>query len=157
MPGHATMLSPRCLTISIAFCLPLLWGCGAAKVEKVAFAQPLVEEASTECEQLVPSDQETEAGAEDQSSYKAPYPDRVTLFAPPRFEAPLTRRSEASESGVVLLGFANIDRPLALLAIGRDVHSLGGGEEVEGVRVIQVDPPRAVLQRGSTRWTETIH
>lgn len=55
-----------------------------------------------------------------------------------------------------MLGFAKLDQPRVVLAIDDVVTPLAGGEESSGVKVISIAPPRAVLQRGRSRWTATI-
>ena len=62
---------------------------------------------------------------------------------------------EQSES-VVLMGFANVDTPRVVLAIDGVVTPLANGDEAEGVRVISISPPTAVLQRGRSRWTASL-
>ena len=54
------------------------------------------------------------------------------------------------------MGFADLDEPRAVLTINGEVKALRSGEEALGVQVISIEPPRAVLQRGRSRWTVSI-
>lgn len=61
-----------------------------------------------------------------------------------------------SDGSVLLKGFAKIDGTHAVLSINGRVAPLAVGAERYGVRVISIDPPEVVLQRGRTRWTATL-
>ncbi|TWT97865.1 hypothetical protein Pla108_20190 [Botrimarina colliarenosi] len=90
-------------------------------------------------------------------AYTPPFPERTNLFEPRKL-APRAARNSGDESAdsVVLMGFANLDEPRALLTINGVIKPLSSGEESAGVTVISIDPPRAVLQRGRSRWTASI-
>lgn len=95
--------------------------------------------------------------ATDESDYEPPFPGRADLFAPPKQGSRVAKqRTGDSSASVVLLGFAKLDTPRAVLAIDNRVHPMGEGEEWSGVRVISISPPQAVLQRGRSRWTASI-
>lgn len=91
------------------------------------------------------------------AAWTAPFPDRNDLFEPPRYSG-RTRNidSDDSSDSVVLLGFADVGAPRVVLAIDGVVTPLAGGGEHAGVKVIAIAPPKAVLQRGRTRWTASI-
>jgi hypothetical protein len=57
---------------------------------------------------------------------------------------------------VRLKGFVNVDGLKALLLVDGNVVSVRPGEECAGVEVIEVAPPRVILQRGRLRWTEDL-
>lgn len=89
--------------------------------------------------------------------YTPPFPDRLELFEPRKQLARSTQTATGNEAdSVVLLGFAKVDEQRVLLAIDGIVKPMAGGEESAGVQVISIDPPRAVLQRGRSRWTASI-
>ncbi len=95
--------------------------------------------------------------ADAQPDYDPPFPQRLDLFAPPKQGARQSRQTtDNTADSVVLMGFANLDKPRALLAINGVVKPLSDGEEALGVQVISITPPRAVLQRGRSRWTASI-
>ncbi|MEQ8846340.1 hypothetical protein [Botrimarina sp.] len=89
--------------------------------------------------------------------YAPPFPERVNPFEPPKQSARTAQLAQGGASdSVVLLGFAEVDEPRVLLAINGAVKPLSSGEEAAGIRVLSIAPPRAVLQRGRTRWTASI-
>ena len=90
------------------------------------------------------------------SVYRAPFPNRQNLFSPVR-RAPLAKRGDRETgSSVELMGFANVDGQKVLLAIDGIMTPLAAGTERYGVRVISIQPPEAVLQRGRNRWTASL-
>ncbi|MGL4512031.1 MAG: hypothetical protein ACRCT8_03000 [Lacipirellulaceae bacterium] len=95
--------------------------------------------------------------AEAADPYTPPFPDRNELFAPPK-QAPRAVRTAGNDStdSVVLMGFANVDSLKVVLAIDGVVSPMSQGAELNGLRVISVEPPKAVLQRGRSRWTASI-
>ncbi|MEO1497187.1 MAG: hypothetical protein AAFV43_08565 [Planctomycetota bacterium] len=146
-----------------AYCLcavlALSSGCGESVVEPVAVAPtapaftPIVE----------PTPNESAAAqdaviAEPNATYEAPFPDRETLFDPPKQVAQSSKRRDSDEQsgGVQLLGFADLGTEKAVLSIDGAITPLASGAEHAGVRVISVAPPKVVLQRGRSRWTESI-
>ena len=140
-------------------------GCGEGSVvAPVAVEQPTIvisEEAtrvalSTEmaAEPAPPTEPPTTDSGGD---YAPPYPDRVKLFEPPRTQSQrVASGARTGEQGIVLIGFADLGAPLVLLEVDGQVASLESGEERGGIRVISINPPRAVLQRGRLRWTATL-
>lgn len=148
--------------ISLLAFLLLAVGCSSSEPPATAPVSPLkaaadkANELSKAAEQAAqPAPAEEPAAPTPQAAYKPPYPDRRNLFSPPKQLARLPRQSETAES-VVLLGFAKIDEPSVVLAINGRVTPLSHGQESAGVRVISIDPPRAVLQRGRNRWSASI-
>lgn len=95
--------------------------------------------------------------ATEQAAWTPPFPNRNDPFQPPRYgrRRPRTDTADAADR-VVLMGFANVGEPKALLAIDGVVTPLPEGGEAEGVKVFSIAPPKAVLQRGRTRWTASI-
>ena len=97
------------------------------------------------------------AAVETEVAYEPPFPNREDLFSPPKHMNNVARATgERSAESVVLMGFANLDRPRAVLAIDGIVTPLAHDEEANGVKVIAISPPEAVLQRGRSRWTASI-
>lgn len=146
--------------------LPLAIGCSSseptistppAPLQEVAEKADALSETAKDAAEPETPVEETQEEPTKQSAYTAPYPERRTLFSPPKqlARAPRQVSGELADS-VVLMGFAKIDEPSVLLAINGRVTPLGHGEEASGVRVISIDPPRAVLQRGRSRWTASI-
>lgn len=91
------------------------------------------------------------------AAYEPPYPDRTDLFEPRKHAARVAKLSTGdSADSVVLMGFAKLDVPRVVLAINGEVKPLSTGEEALGIQVISIEPPRAVLQRGRSRWTASI-
>lgn len=153
-----------CLLLAVA--VLMLAGCGEsdpAPAASPAKPNPLQAaaakaKAATEATQKA---SEPDAGEETvvaaAPAYEPPFPDRVDLFAPPKQGARNARQTtEDTADSVVLMGFANLGEPRALLAINGVVKPLSDGEEAFGVQVISITPPRAVLQRGRSRWTASI-
>jgi len=54
-----------------------------------------------------------------------------------------------------LKGFVNVDEPRVVLSIDGVISPIPEGGEKYGVQVISIQPPKAVLQRGRSRWTAT--
>ena len=126
--------------------LELLQQAAAKKAEEV---EELVDLAALEAE--------SEVDTPEDSEYEPPFPGRTNLFNPPtNFSTRRKNDSQEESESVVLLGFADIDAPMALLEINGTVTQLGSGQEKFGVRVISIAPPTTVLQRGRTRWTASI-
>lgn len=136
-------------------------GCGESQpavVEKEIEAETPVEPVTTAAEtDNAQQEPEEAAVARKKVAYTPPFPDRETLFEPPK----QAKRSSLMEDdlpngGVLLLGFANVDSEKAVLSIDGVVTPLASGGEYAGVRVISLAPPKVVLQRGRSRWTESI-
>ncbi len=120
----------------------------AAEVSKAAA------EAAQEREPVVPP---AEAPEKPVADYEPPFPDRSDLFEPRKHAARVARlASGESTESVVLMGFANVDEPRVVLAINGEAKALRSGEEALGIQIISIDAPRAVLQRGRSRWTVSI-
>jgi hypothetical protein len=88
--------------------------------------------------------------------FTPPFPERLELFeAPKRAQSNIRRDDEHGET-VELKGFINVDEPRVILAIDGQVSPVAEGGEKYGVRVISIQPPSVVLQRGRNRWTATL-
>lgn len=145
-------------------------GCSDAPTETVvatAAAKPTPFQAAadqakaiTEATQQVAATKPAEAVAPSKpkaSAYEPPFPDRLDPFQAPKHGARIARQTTGdSAESVVLLGFANLGTPRAVLSIDQIVRPISQGEEVAGVTVISISPPQAVLQRGRSRWTASI-
>lgn len=130
---------------------PTPFDTAAVKAEEVTKA---AEEAAQPSAPATPAG---EAPAEPIAAYDPPFPDRTDLFEPRKHAARVAKLSSGdSAESVVLMGFANLDEPRVILAINGEVKPLRSGEEALGIQVISIDPPRAVLQRGRSRWTVSI-
>jgi hypothetical protein len=131
--------------------LPTPFDTAAVKAEAVTKA------AKDAAQERAPVPPLSEAPAQAVAAYEYPFPDRTDLFEPRKHAARVARLSsgESTES-VALLGFADIDEPRVVLAINGEAKALRSGEEALGIQVISIDPPRAVLQRGRSRWTVSI-
>jgi hypothetical protein len=89
-------------------------------------------------------------------AFTPPFPDRLELFeAPKRAQGTVKRDDEHGES-VELKGFINVDQPRVVLSIDGVISPVAEGGEKYGVRVIAIQPPSVVLQRGRNRWTATL-
>lgn len=145
-------------------------GCSEAPI-KMAMGPPARSLAETVAEHSKAISEATEQAAEPSSEtqrdapvaevsepvYQPPYPERLELFAPPKQSSRVTKQSSGgSAESVVLLGFANLGTPSAVLSIDNVVRPISEGEQMNGVRVISISPPQAVLQRGRSRWTTSI-
>lgn len=162
-PAHRLALV--CLAAAVA----TLVGCGDSGADAPIAAKPTpfdvaaakaravtaATESAASPEQAAPA---TEAEADEPKvAYQPPFPEREEMFQPPR-QAPRNLRSRDGDiaSDVVLMGFADLGEPKVVLAINGVVTPMSGGDELAGVRVISIAPPRAVLQRGRSRWTASI-
>ncbi len=90
------------------------------------------------------------------ATYSPPFEDRADLFAPPKRQQQSVRDDGTGES-IELKGFVDVGGLRAVLAIGGVTAPLPVGAEKFGVQVISIAPPNAVLQRGRTRWTASLH
>lgn len=148
--------------------LAVVAGCAEQAVETLPVAlavvdEPLVESDATTVEDVAPEPDSATAESPEPRGVSAkdwipPFPERTNLFQPPRFARRITQDDddEGSADAVVLMGFADLGTPRVVLEIDGVVKPLAGGDEHGGVRVISIAPPRAVLQRGRTRWTASI-
>lgn len=92
-------------------------------------------------------------------TYEPPFPNRVDLFLPPKRAQIASRGSDDEEAGPVEL--RGIVTPpegatFAMLAIDGIESPVAEGEEKYGVRVISIEHSEVLLQRGRSRWTETL-
>lgn len=88
--------------------------------------------------------------------FKPPFPERADLFEAPKRAQSTIRRDDEHGQSVELKGFVNVDGPSAVLSIDGVLAPIPEGGEKYGVQVISVQPPKAVLQRGRSRWTATL-
>lgn len=84
--------------------------------------------------------------------FKPPFPERTDLFEAPKRDQSTVRRDDEHGQSVELKGFVNVDGPCVILLIDGVMSSIPEGGEKNGVKVISVQPPTAVLQRGRNRW-----
>ncbi|MEM1305361.1 MAG: hypothetical protein AAGG46_10725 [Planctomycetota bacterium] len=168
------MPNERSKTTLAASCLALAFvaGCGEGSLS-VADATPAAE--AEEPKTAAPQPAEAVAAATPPQNrrpqkptpkpapkYRPPFPGRTELFNPPRNARRTAQRSNDGnyEESVELMGFVRIDGPHAeqhaVLSIDGVVTPVPLGHEREGVQVISIQPPVAVLQRGRSRWTATL-
>jgi hypothetical protein len=88
--------------------------------------------------------------------FKPPFPERADLFEAPKRAQGTVRRDDEHGQTVELKGFVNVGEPSAVLSIDGVLSSVPEGGEKYGVQVISIQPPKAVLQRGRSRWTATL-
>jgi hypothetical protein len=91
-----------------------------------------------------------------QDEFTPPFPDRTDPFEPPKRAAGMVRQGDNPGETVELKGFVNVDGPRVVLAIDGVISPLAEGGEKYGVRVISIQPPSVVLQRGRSRWTASL-
>ncbi len=98
------------------------------------------------------------SAAEDQA-FEPPYPHRTNPFLRPDSRQFVTSENQWTDqiTPVQLKGFIKVGTPRVLLAIDGNVLAVQEGQERAGVRVITIDPPQVVLQRGSIRWAEKLY
>ena len=155
---------------AISTCLLLTIGCGSSEEASVALQDVVpVGDATNTAQEIQSGKQSPESDSSEEkvsekpkkhfllADFEPPYPNRVNPFAPPTRSTRQAQRSENSESSVVLLGFAKLDEPKAILNIDGVVSPLANGDQHAGVQVIAIEPPNAVLQRGRDRWTASIN
>lgn len=133
----------------------LFSGCNSAEQSAIVPVQAAVKTANEETtEAETPAVVEPKKAEPKQSAYKPPFPERRDFFSPPeRSEGLVAVSVDGMESTVELMGFVNVGTPHVVLAINGVVTPISQGVESHGVEVISIQPPRAVLQRGRTRWT----
>ncbi|MEX2317820.1 MAG: hypothetical protein WD669_11750 [Pirellulales bacterium] len=88
-----------------------------------------------------------------QPAFTPPFPNRLDLFEPPKRAQGTVRRDEESGATVELKGFINVNGPRVLLSIDNVIAPIAEGEEKYGVKVLSIDAPSVVLQRGRNRLT----
>jgi hypothetical protein len=90
------------------------------------------------------------------AKFTPPFPQRVELFEPPQRAEGAASRDDGVGATVELKGFIVVDEPRVILSIDGVVSSVPEGGEKYGVRVISIDPPTAILQRGGRPWPATL-
>jgi hypothetical protein len=90
------------------------------------------------------------------AQFTPPFPERLELFEPPKRAQGTVKRDDEHGETVELKGFINVDQPRVILSIDGVVSPVPEGGEKYGVRVIAIQPPSVVLQRGRNRWTATL-
>jgi hypothetical protein len=88
--------------------------------------------------------------------FKPPFPERTDLFEAPKRDKSTVRRDDEHGQSVELKGFVNVDGPCVVLSIDGVISSIPEGGEKNGVKVISIQPPNAILQRGRNRWPVTL-
>jgi hypothetical protein len=88
--------------------------------------------------------------------FDPPFPERSSLFEPPRGGQNVVRRDDEHGESVELKGFIDVDGPQVVLAIDGVLSPIPEGGEKYGVQVISINPPQVVLQRGRSRWTASL-
>jgi hypothetical protein len=88
--------------------------------------------------------------------FRPPFPERSDLFEAPKRAQDAVRRDDEHGQTVELKGFVNVDQPQVVLSIDGVLSPVPEGGEKYGVHVISIQPPKAVLQRGRSRWTATL-
>ncbi|MEN0109200.1 MAG: hypothetical protein AAF805_00610 [Planctomycetota bacterium] len=170
MPRSAAIHPADCLALGcVLAAVVTLVGCGESSTAPITAANPtplaaaaakaraVTEATANAAAPKSAKDAADEAKDAEKIAYTPPFPDREEMFQPPR-QAPRAIRSRGGDvtDDVVLMGFANLGQPQVVLAINGMVKPMAGGDELAGVRVISIAPPRAVLQRGRSRWTASI-
>jgi hypothetical protein len=89
------------------------------------------------------------------AEFNPPFPERE-LFEPPKGAQSAVRRDEEHGQTVELKGFITVDQPKVILSIDGTISPIPEGGEKYGVKVISIQPPKALLQRGRNRWTATL-
>jgi hypothetical protein len=89
------------------------------------------------------------------TEFKPPFPERNELFEAPKRKS-MVRRDDEHGQSVELKGFMNVDEPRVVLSIDGVISPIPEGGEKYGVKVISIQPPNALLQRGRNRWTATL-
>jgi hypothetical protein len=88
-----------------------------------------------------------------QTTFVPRFPDRVELFQPPKRQNKGLANAQGQQRTIVeLLGFANVDRQFALIAVDGLVAPVAEGGEYSGIEVIKIQPPTVFLRRGRERW-----
>jgi len=90
------------------------------------------------------------------ANFTPPFPDRLELFEAPKRAQGMVKRDDEHGESVELKGFINVDQPRVVLSIDGVVSPVPEGGEKYGVKVITIQPPSVVLQRGRNRWTATL-
>ena len=130
---------------------PTPFDTAAAKAEEATKA------ADVAAEETSPATPAGKMSPDPVANYEPPFPDRTDLFEPRKHAARVARLNTGdSAESVVLMGFAKLDEAHVVLAINGEVRPLRSGQEALGIQVISIEPPRAVLQRGRSRWTASI-
>jgi hypothetical protein len=90
------------------------------------------------------------------AEFKPPFPERTDLFEAPKRAQSTVRRDDEHGQSVELKGFVNVGEQRVVLSIDGVLSPIPEGGEKYGVQVISIQPPKAVLQRGRSRWTATL-
>jgi hypothetical protein len=90
------------------------------------------------------------------AAYQAPFPERVDLFVPPKRQGGVVLKEGETEDSVELLGFVRLDRQQVVLSINGQITPMAEGATQNGIEVISIQPPKALLQRGRQRWQASL-
>jgi len=152
----------------LLLCLGIIAGCQSAEVPAPApiaatpptpVASPVVPATPATVNSSAPrkSDLANSKVASAQTvEFKPPFPERNDLFEAPKRAQSTVRRDDEQGQSVELKGFINVDQPRVVLSIDGVISPIPEGGEKYGVQVISIQPPKAVLQRGRSRWTATL-
>lgn len=84
-----------------------------------------------------------------------PYPERKNPFRfPGESSVDEPRQSQSFNSASVsLIGFAKLEKPLAILKIRDQTKMLAVGETFSGIRVLEIEQPTVTLQTSNLIWS----
>ncbi len=140
---------PVAITLTLT-ALSALGGCGSAPDSSMLLS----------LQESVSADRSVNLGRDTLNSnrvkhWTAPYPERSNPFRYPGdvSEPELVKHEPTHTAHVSVLGFANIDRPLAILKIRDSTRTLGDGDQFGELRVLSVVPPSVTLQMSNLVWT----
>jgi hypothetical protein len=150
----------------LLLCLGIVAGCQSAEKPALIAATPPMSAASaavtvtpakTQTSGLSKTDPSNpKVTAAQVAEFKPPFPERNDLFDAPKRAQSTVRRDDEQGQSVELKGFINVDQPRVILSIDGVISPIAEGGEKYGVQVISIQPPKAVLQRGRSRWIATL-
>lgn len=175
-PRDSRAASPRLYKLRLCMKLPwhlqIVWlscvatalvGCGADDQPAAVELAPPAPTAEVEPSTPAPaSEAESDKAAADVAAteeFNPPFPNRVDLFVAPGRAKVAARSGSGDQEIIELKGFITppgSDGPWVMLAINGVESPIAVGQEKLGVRVISVDQPKVVLQRGRQVWTESL-
>ncbi len=151
--------------IGLSWIAMLLAGCQSAdELATAELSAGIAATSATTASSEQPGGAATVEGDHDQSAarqvaaeeFDPPFPNRTTLFEPPRGGQNTVRRDEEYGETIELKGFVDVNGPQVVLAIDGILSPIPEGGEMYGVQVISIHPPSVVLQRGRNRWTASL-
>jgi hypothetical protein len=155
-------LSIHAPLVCVALSLAVVIGCQSAEdAVPSSGVTAVLPESAEPTVPVNPDESPEEAGqaapqvASAEEEFTPPFPDRVDFFVAPR----RARAAQRGDEVVELRGFItppDDQGTRVLLAINGTESPIAAGEEKMGVKVISIEQPKVVLQRGRNRWTETL-